>query len=217
MTAPALFIFARPPVPGRAKTRLQPALGPVRAAALAQRMLELCVRQAAASWPGPVYLLSAGRLAHPLFADLGRRFSLRLGVQRGGDVGTRMHAALERGIAAHGAAAVMGSDIPHVPGHVLEQAYGHLRRKRPVLGPAEDGGYYFIGLSRPEATLFEGVDWGSCRVLTQTLARAEARGLWFERLPALRDIDTWEDLRQVARTFAPLAPFVQPRAEAGEG
>ena len=78
-----------------------------------------------------------------------------------------------------------------------------------MLGPTEDGGYYFIGLGAPHAALFEGIDWGTERVLAQT-PRAGWRhlGIEFEWLPRLCDIDTADDLRLVAQTYAPLRRFL---------
>jgi len=63
-----------------------------------------------------------------------------------------------------------------------------------VIGPAFDGGYYLLGLPRPAPVLFEGIDWGTERVLAQTRDRAAAAGLHLTELPPRRDLDTVDDL-----------------------
>ncbi|MEK7191803.1 MAG: DUF2064 domain-containing protein, partial [Pseudomonadota bacterium] len=89
------------------------------------------------------------------------------------------------------------------------QANHWLAQGRNVLGPTEDGGYYFIGLGAPHAGLFEGIDWGTDRVLAQTLERAKSLGVEFEWLPRLRDIDTAADLRRAAHAYEPLRRFLK--------
>ena len=63
-----------------------------------------------------------------------------------------------------------------------------------MLGPAEDGGYYLLGLRRPEEGLFRGIEWSTSTVLSTTLAAAERLGLRVCLLPSLRDVDTRGDL-----------------------
>jgi len=71
-----------------------------------------------------------------------------------------------------------------------------------VLGPAEDGGYYMIGVRQPRQELLEGIAWSTERVLAQTLERAEALNLRTALLPALLDIDRLEDLLAVPDLLA---------------
>jgi glycosyltransferase A (GT-A) superfamily protein (DUF2064 family) len=68
-----------------------------------------------------------------------------------------------------------------------------------VIGPATDGGYYLIGLSRLEPALFDAITWGTDQVLAQTLAAAQAQGLTVELLTPLTDVDRPADLPQWER------------------
>ena len=77
-----------------------------------------------------------------------------------------------------------------------------------VLGPCEDGGYYFIGLQEARPELFEDMPWGGKEVLATTLMRAEKLGMEFDLLPKLRDIDTAGDLWLVAQKYEPLRKFL---------
>src|SRR5689334_23308224 len=119
-----------------------------------------------------------------------------------------MHRALAYGIARHGAAAVLGCDVPHCPWDVLDDAEAALARGDCVLGPADDGGYYLLGLTQARAELFEGIAWGGPDVLAATLARATALDIEFTLLPRLRDIDTAADLWLVGRCYPPLARYL---------
>jgi hypothetical protein len=208
MKTPELILFAHAPVPGEVKTRLAAHCGPQKAAEIAALMVRMTVELAADAWPGEVSLYVAPDSAHPLFRELAGEFHIRLAAQVPGDPGQVMHAALSEGIARHGAAAALGCDVPHLPLAVLEDAYELLARGKSVLGPAEDGGYYLLGLQAPCPALFEGVNWGGRTLLAETLERAAACGLHFELLPLERDIDTWEDLYLASRRLPVLEPFV---------
>ncbi|SEB80698.1 hypothetical protein SAMN05519104_0156 [Rhizobiales bacterium GAS188] len=104
-------------------------------------------------------------------------------------------------------ACVLNSDTPDLPTEYLvriaqELAFG---RDRVVIGPADDGGYYILGISRPHRHLFEGIDWSTERVFGQSLARAAELGLEVVTLPMWSDIDDAQSLsRFAARLDAPM-------------
>ncbi len=66
-----------------------------------------------------------------------------------------------------------------------------------ALGPSEDGGYYLIGLRRLQPELFEKMPWSTAHVLSETMRRAQAKGLKVVCLPAWYDVDTPEDLKRL--------------------
>lgn len=208
MKRPDLFLFAKRPIAGQVKTRLAQVCGAGRAAEIAAVLIRETAALAVANWPGEVYLCAAPDARHPLFEQLAADLHVHLAVQGEGDLGARMFASLRRGIGRRGAAAVMGCDVPHCDAGILEDAYETLARGGSVIGPAMDGGFYFIGLQRAEPALFSGMDWGGNLVLSETQARARAAGIEFHRLASLRDIDTWEDLVCVARHYPVLQPMV---------
>lgn len=207
MEGPALFVFAKAPVAGAVKTRLQPTYTAAQAAEIAAVLIRETLALAVANWNGPIYLATTPTTTHPLFAELASRYAVALRTQRGADLGARMHEALAFGIARHGAAAIMGCDVAHCPGSVLRQAAESLARGRAVLGPSMDGGYYVIGLCAPRAELFADIAWGGRDVGNTTIARAAVAGIEFEKLLPLRDVDTPDDLRLVAQAFPPLERF----------
>ena len=196
-----LIVFTRFPEPGKAKTRMIPALGPRGAARLQWQMTEH-IMATAATLNGQNRLSIEVRFEGGntrLMQDwLGPHLTYR--PQGSGHLGRRMRKAFEAAFENDAAAVVIvGSDIPGISGDILRQAFEALRQKDLVLGPAKDGGYYLIGIRRnlPAKTydrLFDGIAWGSDRVLAQTLKIAGDLGLDLTRLEYLADVDRPEDL-----------------------
>ena len=129
-----------------------------------------------------------------------RRLGDQLGVGRivlqgGGGLGVRMQRQFQRAATERARRVVLiGSDLPQLERADLASAFAALDRQQAVLGPACDGGYWLIGLRRPEPALMEGIAWGSEQVLEQTLAALARRGLEPALLPWRRDLDRGEDL-----------------------
>jgi rSAM/selenodomain-associated transferase 1 len=206
----ALRVFAKAPLPGLAKTRLAPALGPAGAAALAERLLSHALAQAVAADVGPVQLCATPDAAHPIFARLARTHGVALAAQGEGDLGERMHRALAQALQQHQAALLMGSDLPALDACVLRDAARALQAQDAVFVPALDGGYGLVGLRRAEPRLFAGVDWSTPRVMAQTRTRLLSAGLRWAELPPLADIDTPADLAQLPAHWPEHAPVAAP-------
>ncbi len=204
MKRPDLLLFAKQPVPGEVKTRLECNYSRDQVVEIAKFLVTATTESAVANWPSDVYLCGAPDCEHDFFRTLADRFQLRLANQCGSDLGARMLAALRQGITRRGAAAVMGCDVPHCPGEVIERAHEELADGHNVIGLTEDGGYYLLGLQHAPAALFEGIRWGGPDVASLTFARARALGIEFVALPTLRDIDTADSLWLVAQEFEPL-------------
>jgi hypothetical protein len=213
----ALVVFARAPVPGQVKTRLfrgqgvpspplpMPPVGPEEAAALHRAFVADVLRcGAAAGLFSRRRLYVAGDPDHPFLREAAAASGFLLRPQGEGDLGQRMHAALVAELAAGAAAAVLiATDSPTLPPELLRQAGASLRAAAPgpavVIGPAADGGYYLIGVTRPCPSLFieDPIAWGTNQVLPATLARLarlRAEGAAVELLPFFYDVDTPADL-----------------------
>lgn len=95
---------------------------------------------------------------------------------------------------------VIGADSPTLPTDRISTAFDVLREAPAVLGPAEDGGYYLIGLERsvwPRASaLFREIPWSTADVRTATVAAAGRVGISIHHLAPWYDIDRVEDLRR---------------------
>ena len=90
---------------------------------------------------------------------------------------------------------LVGTDCPEITTAILDQAATALMRADLVLGPADDGGYYLIGLARSLPELFEGISWGGGDVFDATRAACDALGIVPAILPELRDVDRLDDLK----------------------
>jgi len=188
-----VIVFAK--APGEAKTRLVPALGAEGAAALHRRLVMHCLRAASDSRLGPVELWCAPDTSHPFFRECERRIGAGLHAQGEGDLGARMQRAFESALAHAARAVLVGSDIPALSAQYLRDAERALAGGDDVvIGPAEDGGYVLVGLSRCDPELFRGIPWGGPKVLPETRRRIAALGWRLRELPALWDVDRPEDL-----------------------
>lgn len=191
-----IVVLARFPAPGDVKTRLIPALGAEGAAALQRELTAHTL-----AWAGAALRETGGelevRFAGGAEADIRQTCgpSFRYRPQGGGDLGARMLEAFEVAAAEGiGRALVIGSDCPGLDAQRLREASGMLAGHDLVLGPADDGGYYLIGLRAPEPRLFEDIAWGGAGVCRETLERARALRLRTALLAPLGDIDRPADL-----------------------
>jgi uncharacterized protein len=190
-----LIVFAKAPVPGRVKTRLEPALGTAGAAALAERLLAHAVSVGLSAGFAEVELCAAPDASHPAFSQLAARHArLQWGVQGEGDLGARMHRALTRRLTSRGRVLLIGTDAPSLDAAMLQEAAQALVDHDAVFVPALDGGYALVGLVRPRPELFEGIAWSTPRVMDETRQRARAAGVRWIELPAVADIDEPGDL-----------------------
>lgn len=197
----ALVIFAKAPIPGQVKTRLCPPLTPDEAATLhGSFVLDLLERTklAAAKFTLRIdrYLACAPSSDHVFFKIMEERQGVKLLDQVGEDLGARMPHAFETLFAkGYQRVLLVGTDVPSLPLEHYQQAVALLETHDLVLGPALDGGYYLIGLTRPAPELFAGIAWSTDRVLAATQEKAAQLGLRTALLPAWRDVDTLDDLR----------------------
>lgn len=127
--------------------------------------------------------------------------------QSGGGLGHRLNDAFVQGFQAGlERIVIIGSDCPEIDATHLEQAFCQLHSHDVVLGPAQDGGYYLVGLRRACAELFQGITWGTEQVFKQTVAIATQLGLSLATLETLRDVDRPEDIAIAAGALC-LAPY----------
>lgn len=131
--------------------------------------------------------------------------------QRGKDLGERLRHAFGKAF-QHGAraAVAIGSDAPQLSCATLRRAFRLLKKKNVVLGPAEDGGYYLIGLDHLYPKIFRGISWSTEQVLQQTLFQLKAGNLSYGLLPTLWDIDTLADWQRFRSTHTSPAPDSAP-------
>lgn len=196
-----VIIFAKAPVPGYAKTRLARLLGNEAAARLALRMLQQTLLRAIEADIGPVELCCAPDVSHPQFQHAARTFDIALTAQGNGDLGARMHRALSRRLEGRSRVLLIGADAPDLGPAQLREAAKALLSHPAVFGPAADGGYVLVGLSRPMPSLFNGIAWSTDQVMTQTRKRLDELAVIGAELPVMRDIDEPEDLAYLPKEW----------------
>jgi rSAM/selenodomain-associated transferase 1 len=190
----ALLVFAKAPLPGQVKTRLLSVLTPAAAARLQGTLVRRTLAKVQAVPGTRRHLCCAPDCSHPLLRRSAADFGARLQPQRGGDLGARMAHAFAWALRRAPAAVLLGCDCPDLSPALLQQACAALQRHAAVLGPALDGGYVLIGLTRPQPALFRAMPWGSDRVLELTRRRLDQAGLSRYELPPLGDLDRPADL-----------------------
>lgn len=198
-----MVLFAKAPIPGQVKTRLCPPLTPDEAASLhGSFVLDSLERSKAATLQQKLaldrILACAPAADHVFFKILGERHGVRLIDQIGDDLGAKMHQAASTLFGeGYRRLLIVGTDLPSLPLSIYRDALAQLDRHPVVIGPALDGGYYLLGLTRAVPELFDQIPWSTGEVLTATIARADAAGLSVGQLQPWRDVDTIEDLRSI--------------------
>jgi rSAM/selenodomain-associated transferase 1 len=180
-----LVLFTRYPAPGKAKTRLIPALGAEGAAALHRRLAERALGTLQHCGL-PVEVRTTGAPVDAFERWLGPRHFIDQG---DGDLGARLSAVFN-----DGPALIVGSDVPAMTAAHVMAAAVLLAGHDIVLGPASDGGYWLIGLKGPAPALFADMPWGTAAVFAETQARAQRLGLDLGLADTLDDLDTPDDL-----------------------
>jgi rSAM/selenodomain-associated transferase 1 len=187
---PALLVIAKEPIAGRVKTRLTPPCTPRQAAALAAAALADTLSAVTAA-------RGAGRRVLVLDGTPGPWVprGVQVIAQRGVGLAERLAAAFAD---AGGPAFLVGMDTPQLTPAHLEAGLNAVRAGRAAFGPAVDGGYWGIGLHRPDPAVFAGVPMSEDCTGAVQRARLAGLGLRTVGLPPLRDVDTIADARAVA-------------------
>lgn len=195
-----ICIFAKPPIAGEVKTRL--ALAPPDAARLSRAFLDDTIESVRAlPW-------AQGALATTAPFDC----VLPVLLQGEGDLGARIERVLRAALEDAPAALAIGADAPALPARLLEAARDALGRADAVLGPADDGGFYLLGLKRCPEGLLAGLPWSAPDTCVRTEARLREHGFRVDRLPPWFDVDLPADLDRLRREIE-RGGIVAPRTE----
>jgi rSAM/selenodomain-associated transferase 1 len=193
----AIILFARDPVAGKVKTRLAPFLSEDLIFELYTRFLDDSIEKIRKVSTADPFIGVTPADSSGYFSRMSTNAEppLTMFVQEGKDLGEKMFNALqERFDEGYEHVVIIGSDSPSLPVDYLEKALSS--EKDLVLGPSTDGGYYLVGMHQKPVDVFTGgIDWGSEKVLEQTLERIQKSGASLELLPPWYDVDREEDLK----------------------
>lgn len=199
----AVALMARAPQPGRAKTRLAPALGATGAAKLHAALTRHALGEIARSG-APATLWCEPAAEHPFFAACAADFGVALRDQPKGDLGARMNGIFEL---ATGPLLLMGSDCPAIDARLLQVCADALAETPAVFLPTADGGYGLVGLARPVAGIFVDMPWGTDAVMQITRQRLARTGVAWSEPAEIWDVDTPADLERLAATGFPIPAY----------
>lgn len=188
-----LIIFMKNPQLGFVKTRLARTVGDKRALDIYLQLVEKCkleTQQVKAN--RFLYYSKSIETTDPWN---GMVFQKRLQFQ--GDLGERMQTAFQEiGENKKGPIIIIGCDCYDLTANIIEQAFEALKKCDLVIGPANDGGYYLLGLNHPDSDLFKGIDWSTEKVFRQTMEIVQQKKMTYTILQELIDLDTFEDLEK---------------------
>ncbi|MEO1485780.1 MAG: TIGR04282 family arsenosugar biosynthesis glycosyltransferase [Bacteroidota bacterium] len=188
-----LLIFTRNPQLGKCKTRLAATIGDQAALDVYVFLLEH-TRSITASLDASKQVYYSEEIAND---DLWSLNTFEKKQQVGEDLGQRMQNAFAEGFTeGYEHILIIGSDMYDLSTKDLEAAFDALETNEVVLGPAEDGGYYALGLSRMHQALFENKQWGTTSVLKDSLA--DLKDTTYFLLEEKNDVDYYEDIKDIA-------------------
>ena len=186
-----IITFTRNPELGKVKTRLAKTIGNPSALAIYKKLLE-----------------HTESVLRPLTCDKAVYYSVKIREndiwdntiyqkhqQHGNDLGQRMANAFKHGFENdYEKIVIVGSDLYDLKIEHINQAFEALEDNDVVLGPAEDGGYYLLGMKELHAKLFQNKNWGTSSVLKETLDNLEQENVFL--LETLNDIDVYSDIEK---------------------
>jgi len=196
-----LIVFVKNIILGKVKTRLAKTIGDVGAFNIYYELFSITERAS--------QKVAVDR--HVYFSDViipskwegDKKF-----VQEGEDLGIRMRNAFQDGFnEGYENIILIGSDLPNISKEIIDTGFDTLQNNDVVFGPAEDGGYYLVGLSKMNPTIFENKPWSHSELLAVTLTQLKEQQQAVGFIETLNDIDTFEDL--IASDFYKKNPQIQ--------
>ena len=186
-----LIIFIKNPELGKVKTRLAATLGPEKALIIYNQLLSH-TRKITEKLPLPQALYYSDFIPAK---DSWDSQVFRKQVQSGSNLGDRMLRAFQEGFnEGYNRICIIGSDCFELTSEIILNAFKKLEEHDVVIGPAEDGGYYLLGMQELQPYLFANKSWSTEAVLQQTLDEIKLKGLSVALLPTLTDVDEEKDL-----------------------
>jgi uncharacterized protein len=190
MNKAALIIFQKNAVLGKVKTRLAVAVGDQRALEIYQ-WLTAYTHEIVKELEVDKFIFYSDYIPDESSREFtGYQFEL----QSGNDLGDRMSNAFAHLFTkGYTSVVIIGTDCPSLKGNDLNEAFLKLSGADLVIGPAQDGGYYLLGMSMFLPEIFHDIPWSTSEVLSKTLDRAAKLNAEYGLLKIRADIDTPED------------------------
>ena len=189
MTDELIIVFVKNTTLGQVKTRLAKTIGN-------QAALEVYTELIKVTENALKHITTDKRIYFSKTIEENTWLNYKKETQIGNDLGERMKNAFNKGFQdGYKRIVLIGSDLPEITAHHLNDALALLKTKQTVFGPALDGGYYLIGQSQPNNFVFENKPWSQPELLKNTLSELDKKNVTYSLLETLNDIDTFEDLK----------------------
>ncbi len=187
-----LLIFTRNPELGKVKTRLAQDVGDQNALIIYKMLLDHTFKITK-----PVDAIKQVWYSENIQnEDLWSSGDFQKHLQVGKDLGARMQLAFQKGFqAGYQNIIIIGSDLYDIDSKDIDEAFVKLEKHGTIIGPAEDGGYYLLGLTEMIPELFEEKPWGTDVVLQKTLQTLQNYS--YELLEEKNDVDYWSDIEDI--------------------
>ncbi len=121
-------------------------------------------------------------------------------VQTGDDLGERMKNAFAEVLKTQQKAVIIGSDCAELNAEIINDAFAKLDSHDFVVGPAQDGGYYLLGMRTFQPSVFDNIEWSSDSVFAATISAIQTLNKSVALLPILNDLDNeadWENAKHL--------------------
>lgn len=195
MSKEALIIFTKNPELGKVKTRLARSTGDEMALEIYRKLIAHTQKEIVQSGIDLIVYYSSMIEANDGWKATSKR------LQSEGDLGNKMSEAFKIELEVYDKVCIIGTDCGELATAHIQQAFAKLADHDFVIGPANDGGYYLLGMKSFHPEIFQDVDWSTDQVLIQTMDKINALQETFYLLPELIDVDTIEDWDIVKGNF----------------
>jgi rSAM/selenodomain-associated transferase 1 len=187
-----LMIFVKNPVLGTAKTRLAASVGDHKALEIYKFLLEHTAKIVQQTNDIDYRILYSTKVEQN---DMFDNTVFQKTVQRQGELGEKMFTAFEQAFQdGYKHVSIIGSDCYELTPEIVSRSFATLQQSDFTIGPAKDGGYYLLGMNKPEPAVFQNKKWSSDRVFQDTIIDLEVLRYTYTLLPTLSDVDYLEDL-----------------------
>ncbi|MDG1333104.1 MAG: TIGR04282 family arsenosugar biosynthesis glycosyltransferase [Crocinitomicaceae bacterium] len=184
-----LVVFVKNAILGTAKTRLAKTIGQEAAFEVYKHLMEITEEATAGVQNCDVHIYFSSE------KDPTRWNGFEQYVQQGNDLGERMSGAFRTGFElGYDKIVGVGSDLPDLSSEIIEKGLSELNSNETVFGPAEDGGYYLIGMGSMIDCIFEDKPWSTETLMDVTLEELKSKGYSVGIIETLNDLDNEEDL-----------------------
>ncbi len=186
-----LIIFCKNPELGKVKTRIAATLGEEKALAIYYKLINY-TQKITTPLPFDKVVYYSNHIDRE---DNWHNDHFKKALQKGNDLGEKMSNAFSESFAkGFSSVCIVGTDCMEITGKIILDAFKILEKKDAVLGPAKDGGYYLLGMTKPNPKIFQNKKWSTGSVSTDTILDFESLKLSYALLPVLSDVDEEKDV-----------------------